>query len=66
MIDIPSAASEIASKLIADGRAGKLGKIGIDEVRDAIAEYTYPEVLGSTLAERLEMLTLRKLIAKVG
>ena len=65
MIDIPSAASEIAAKLMADGKAGKLDKIGIDEVRDAIAEHTYPEVLGRVLAERLEVTTLLKLIAKV-
>lgn len=66
MLDISEAAKVIADKLFADGKAGKLEKIGIDEVRDAIAEHTFPEVLGRVRAEQLEVLTLRKLITKVG
>lgn len=66
MLDISEAAKTIASKLMADAKAGKLDKIGIDEVRDAIAEHTFPETLGRVRAEQLEVLTLRKLIAKIG
>ena len=62
MDDLSEAANKIARKLIADGKAGKLPKIGIDEVRDAIAEEIFPEELGSSRAEQLEKLTLRKLI----
>ena len=43
-----------------------LDKIGIDEVRDAIAERFFPKTLGRHLASQLEALTLRKLINKVG
>lgn len=66
MIDVASTAEEIATKLLADGKAGKLDKIGIDEVRDAIAERFFPKTLGRHLASQLEALTLRKLINKVG
>ncbi len=66
MIDIVSTAEEIAAKLLADGKAGKLDKIGIDEVRDAIAERLFPNTLGNHQASQLERLTLRKLINKVG
>ena len=54
-------ANTIASGLLADGKAGRLSKIGIDEVEAAVdaRQHGFPR-------QDLIDLTLRKLIAKVG
>lgn len=62
MIDLSDAANNIARRLLAALKDGKLPSVGIDEVRDAIAEETFPEELGAFRAQQLEKLTLRKLI----
>jgi hypothetical protein len=63
--DIDTLARTIARGLLADGKAGKLAKIGIDEVRVAIAARPESRDLSGWRAEQLETLTLRRLIESV-
>ena len=63
-MDLSATASKIATQLMDDLKAGKYQAIGIDEVRDAIADETFPVELGTLRASQLETLTLRKLIYK--
>jgi hypothetical protein len=63
--DIDDLARTVARELLADGKAGKLAKIGIDEVRAAIAARAGTAMLDAWQAERLETKTLRCLIEGV-
>ncbi len=54
-------ASTIAAGLLADGKAGRLSKIGIEEVEAAVDARDH-----SFSRQQLINLTLRKLISKVG
>jgi hypothetical protein len=63
---LPELAETIASGLMADLKATRLPKIGIEEVRAAIAAREQTKTLGRFELEQLETLTLRKLIYKVG
>lgn len=63
---IPELAEIIASGLLSDGRAGRLAKIGIDEVEAAIDARDQGRKLKGFGREQLIQITLRKLINKVG
>lgn len=63
-MDMSAAAERIATKLMADLKAGKLKAVGIDEVRDAIADEIFPAELGAFRGSQLEQMTLRKLVYK--
>ncbi len=63
-MDMSMTADRIATKLMADLKAGKLKAVGIDEVRDAIADEIFPAELGAFLGSQLEQMTLRKLVYK--
>lgn len=63
--DIKRLAALIADTLFADAKAGKLTKIGIDEIRNAIAAFvTVP--LDPEAAEMLEEMTTRRVVERVG
>lgn len=53
--------SETANKIVRKLNAGNLEEIGIDEVRDAIADEIFPAELRRDQAVLLEAMTLRKL-----
>lgn len=63
---IPELAEIIASGLISDSKAGRLGAIGIDQVQEAIDAREQGRKLQGFAYEQLVTLTLRKLINKVG
>lgn len=63
---IPELAEIIASGLISDSKAGRLGAIGIDQVQAAIDARDQGRQLRGFAREQLITLTLRKLIIKVG
>lgn len=65
MADLAGLPKKIASDLMADLKSGKLLKVGIDEVRAAIAKETVGERLDFEVADRLEKSTLRALISSV-
>lgn len=64
--DLKQTANELATGLLADGKAGKLSKIGIDEVRAAMIAWPGFKDLDDRDSDVLEELTLRALIRKVG
>ena len=59
---IDDLAKTIARELLADLKAHKIPKVGIDEVRAAIAARTTGKALDEWQTERLETLTLRRFI----
>lgn len=63
---MPELAEIIATGLLNDGKAGRLTKIGIDEVISAIDAREQGRKLGGFAREELVNLTLRKLINKMG
>ncbi len=63
---LPELAETIASGLMADLKARRLPKCGIEEVRAAIAAREQTKTMGKFELEQLETMTLRKLISKVG
>lgn len=63
---IPELAETIASGLISDCKAGRLGAVGIDQVQAAIDAREQGRQLRGFAREQLITLTLRKLIMKVG
>ena len=66
--DIPRSADCIATALFLALRTGHLAKIGIDEIRAAVAGFLVgcPRTLTKNEAEQLVEVTLRKTIQKVG
>lgn len=65
MIDVPALSKKIAAELMADLRSGKHAKVGIDEVRAAIAKETESLRLDAWTREGLETRTLREFISGV-
>ena len=63
---IPELAEIIASGLLSDSKAGRLGAIGIDQVQAAIDARDQGRKLKGFAREQLITLTLRKLINKIG
>ena len=63
---IPELAETIATGLLSDSKAGRLGAIGIDQVEVAIDAREQGRKLYGFAREQLITLTLRKLINKVG
>lgn len=63
---IPELAEIIASGLMADLKAKRLSKCGIDEVRAAMMAREQTKKMGRYEIEQLETMTLRKFINKVG
>ena len=63
---ISELAEIIASGLISDSKAGRLGAIGIDQVQAAIDAREQGRRLNGFAREQLITLTLRKLIYKIG
>jgi hypothetical protein len=63
---VPELADTIASGLISDSKAGRIGAIGIDQVQAAIDARDQGRKLKGFAREQLITLTLRKLITKVG
>lgn len=61
-MDLSSTANKIATQLMLDLKAGKHKAVGIEEVRDAIADEIFPAELGAFVGSQLEQMTLRKLI----
>ncbi|MBB5051143.1 hypothetical protein HNQ36_001097 [Afipia massiliensis] len=65
MIDVPALSKRIAADLMVDLRSGKLAKVGIEEVREAIAKETANLSLDPWTIESLEIRTLRAFISGV-
>jgi hypothetical protein len=65
MPNIAALSKKIAADLMADLRSGKLAKVGIDEVRTAIARETETLSLDAWKQEALEIRTLREFISGV-
>lgn len=63
---LPELAEIIAAGLMADGKAGRLAKIGIEDVIEAIDAREQGRKLKGFEREQFIQLTLRKLINKVG
>lgn len=57
-------AERVASELISDMKAGRLKKVGIDEIRARLHEE--PGWMGRDQFDALEELTTRRLVEKVG
>lgn len=64
--DLKQVANDLADSLLAAGKAGKLPRIGIDEVRAEMIAWPGFIDLDDRDSDALEELTLRALIRKVG
>jgi hypothetical protein len=67
MINFRAIADELAAQLLADLKAGKLAKVGLDEVRTAVRALPREglEHLSVRAFDDLEALTIRRVVVRV-
>jgi len=63
---IKSTADRVARNLHADAKAGKLKKIGIEEIRAALHQESYDDPFDDEYADKLEEQTTRRVAELVG